>query len=157
MDIQRCFEVLELDAKASPTEVKQAYKDMVNVWHPDRFPNNPRLKQKAEMKLKEINAAYEVLGTFLSTRESARWREERVRHAQAGARRRGSGEARADEHARGAGGDNGTATKTEVAVEVGTFIFLSVCSYCYSALRSFINTHAAEVEREAMKSSEHAE
>ncbi|MBW1888862.1 MAG: molecular chaperone DnaJ, partial [Deltaproteobacteria bacterium] len=45
--------MFELDRLASPYEVKQAYKDIVNVWHPDRFSNNPRLKQKAEEKLKE--------------------------------------------------------------------------------------------------------
>ncbi|MCJ7615369.1 MAG: tetratricopeptide repeat protein [Desulfobacterales bacterium] len=67
MDIQRYFEILELDSKASPDEVKQAYRDLVNVWHPDRFPGNPRLKQKAEEKLKEINEAYERALSFLSS------------------------------------------------------------------------------------------
>ena len=67
MDINRCFEILELDSKASPDEVKQAYRDMVNVWHPDRFPDNSRLKQKAEEKLKEINEAYEKVLSFLSS------------------------------------------------------------------------------------------
>lgn len=67
MDIQRCFEIFELDSKASSDEVKQAYRDLVNVWHPDRFPGNPRLKQKAEEKLKEINEAYERALSFLSS------------------------------------------------------------------------------------------
>ena len=67
MDIQRCFEILELDSKASSDKVKQAYRDLVNVWHPDRFPGNPRLKQKAEEKLKEVNEAYERVLSFLSS------------------------------------------------------------------------------------------
>jgi tetratricopeptide (TPR) repeat protein len=67
MDIQRYFDILELDSKASSDEVKQAYRDLVNVWHPDRFPGNPRLKQKAEEKLKEINEAYERALSFLSS------------------------------------------------------------------------------------------
>ncbi len=67
MDIRRCFEILELDSKASPDDVKQAYRDLVNVWHPDRFLGNSRLKQKAEEKLKEINEAYERVLSFLSS------------------------------------------------------------------------------------------
>jgi curved DNA-binding protein CbpA len=31
------------------------------VWHPDRFPNDPRLQEKAQEKLKEINLAYDYL------------------------------------------------------------------------------------------------
>lgn len=45
-----------------PLEVlKQKYRDLVTVWHPDRFMGNPRLQQEAEEKLKELNNAYEVL------------------------------------------------------------------------------------------------
>ena len=67
MDIQRYFEIFELDSKDSSDEVKQAYRGLVNVRHPDRFPGNPRLKQKAEEILKEINEAYERALSFLSS------------------------------------------------------------------------------------------
>lgn len=66
MEIQRCFDILELDPNTSPKEAKQAYKDIVSVWHPDRFSNNPRLKEKAEEKLKEVNSAYEQVKFFLA-------------------------------------------------------------------------------------------
>ena len=66
MDIKRCYEILELNQHASPDALKQAYKDIVNVWHPDRFSHNPRLKKMAEKKLKEINLAYETLKAYLS-------------------------------------------------------------------------------------------
>ena len=69
MDIRRSYEILELDHSATEDEVKAAYKDIVNVWHPDRFSSNPRLKQKAEKKLKEVNAAYDNVRTFLSLKE----------------------------------------------------------------------------------------
>ncbi|PSO85299.1 MAG: J domain-containing protein [Cyanobacteria bacterium QS_3_48_167] len=59
--ISQYYKTLELDNGASPEEVKQAYKDLALVWHPDRFPNNSRLQQKAQEKLKEINKAYEQL------------------------------------------------------------------------------------------------
>ena len=67
MDIKRCYEILELDPDSSLEEVRQAYRDSVSIWHPDRFGgSNPRLAKRAEEKLKEINEAYETLVLFLS-------------------------------------------------------------------------------------------
>ena len=62
--ISRCIEILGLNPGASPEEVNQAYRDLANVWHPDRFEGNPRLQKKAEEKVKEINAAYEYIKSF---------------------------------------------------------------------------------------------
>jgi DnaJ-class molecular chaperone len=62
--INRCIEILGLKPSASQEEVNQAYRDLVNVWHPDRFVGNPRLQKKAEEKVKEINAAYEYIKSF---------------------------------------------------------------------------------------------
>jgi hypothetical protein len=59
--IEQALEVLELGPAATPQDVKQAYRDLVKIWHPDRFPNDPRVRRKAEEKLKEINKAYEIL------------------------------------------------------------------------------------------------
>ncbi|MCJ7808625.1 MAG: DnaJ domain-containing protein, partial [Desulfobulbaceae bacterium] len=66
MDIKKSFQILELKVGASETEVRQAYRDIASVWHPDRFSGNPRLKRKAEEKLKEANAAYETLKSFFN-------------------------------------------------------------------------------------------
>jgi len=62
--INQCIEILGLKPSASQEEVNQAYRDLVNVWHPDRFVGNPRLQKKAEEKVKEINAAYEYIKSF---------------------------------------------------------------------------------------------
>ncbi len=62
--ISRCIEILGLKSGASQEEVNQAYRDLVNVWHPDRFADNQRLQKKAEGKLKEINASYEYIKSF---------------------------------------------------------------------------------------------
>ncbi len=59
--IERCLGMLGLKPGASQEELAQAYRDLANVWHPDRFVGNPRLQKKAEEKLKEINAAYEYI------------------------------------------------------------------------------------------------
>lgn len=40
-------------------EVKCSYRELVKVWHPDRFGGDPKLQRKAGEKLKEINLAYE--------------------------------------------------------------------------------------------------
>lgn len=65
MDLEKCFEILEVDKDSSPDRIKEAYRDIINVWHPDRFSNNVRLKEKAESKVKEINMAYETLQSHM--------------------------------------------------------------------------------------------
>src|SRR5437762_3234001 len=53
-------QVLGVTPQATESEIRQAYLNLVNVWHPDRFAP-PHLKAMAEEKLKEIINAYESL------------------------------------------------------------------------------------------------
>lgn len=55
------FAILEISPDASDEQIKQAYRDLAQVWHPDRYQNNARLRAKAEERLKLINAAYQDL------------------------------------------------------------------------------------------------
>jgi len=55
------YSVLDLNPSASPIEVEEAYLDLVKVWHPDRFTDDPKLKALAEQKLRKINEAYSNL------------------------------------------------------------------------------------------------
>lgn len=64
-NLDEYYKILGLESGASEERVKQAYRDLVNVWHPDRFSHDPRLQRKAEEKLREINQAYERLESFL--------------------------------------------------------------------------------------------
>lgn len=66
MEIGRCFEILGIDDTASLGEIKQAYRDMIKVWHPDRFSNDPRLQKKAERAMKDVNLAYDTLMSHYS-------------------------------------------------------------------------------------------
>lgn len=66
MNIGRCLEILELESAESLDEVRNAYKILVKVWHPDRFSHDPHLKRKAEDKIQKINAAYEELKCFFN-------------------------------------------------------------------------------------------
>jgi len=65
-EIDKCYQTLGLNPRAPEEEIKQAYRDLVNVWHPDRFPHNQRLRKKATEKLREINAAYENLRSCIA-------------------------------------------------------------------------------------------
>jgi hypothetical protein len=49
-------------------DVERAYKELSNAWRPENFQNLPRYKRKAELKLKEINEAYERLQSYLAAR-----------------------------------------------------------------------------------------
>ena len=56
------YKILGIEPGASKEEIKQAYRDMLKVWHPDRFAQEPpRLQEKAEDNAKTINDAYEKL------------------------------------------------------------------------------------------------
>ena len=61
MTLARALRVLDVDVAADRSEIKQAYWDLVRVWHPDRFAADARLSEKAAWKLSEINAAYHLL------------------------------------------------------------------------------------------------
>jgi hypothetical protein len=60
-ELTECYNLLGLGPGASSAELKAAHRDLAKVWHPDRFLHDPRLQQKAQEKLKEINEAYEQL------------------------------------------------------------------------------------------------
>lgn len=60
------YQILGIKTSASKEEIKQAYMDLLNVWNPDRFANDPNLQQKAREKIKEIDNAYEKLILMVS-------------------------------------------------------------------------------------------
>lgn len=61
LELDRCRRILGVSRDASAEEIRQSWRDLVKVWHPDRFGDDPRLAAKASEKLKEINAAWETL------------------------------------------------------------------------------------------------
>jgi hypothetical protein len=74
---EHSLRVLGLEPGATEQAVKDAYRDLVKVWHPDRFGSDARLRAKAQDKLKEVNAAFEDLRGYSpaesrSPREAAR-------------------------------------------------------------------------------------
>jgi DnaJ-domain-containing protein 1 len=54
--------VLGLDANATPEEIKRAYREMTKKFHPDVHAGSSRdVQELAEEKMRQVNAAYEVL------------------------------------------------------------------------------------------------
>ncbi|HIG26668.1 MAG TPA: J domain-containing protein [Verrucomicrobiales bacterium] len=53
--------MLGLKPGASPVLIRQQYRDLVRIWHPDRFASNPELRENVQEKMKEINQAYHLL------------------------------------------------------------------------------------------------
>jgi hypothetical protein len=60
-ELTKCYAVLGLSPGVSAQELKATHRDLSKVWHPDRFLHDPRLQEKAQEKLKEINEAYDQL------------------------------------------------------------------------------------------------
>lgn len=139
--MRRSLEILDLEVEASIEDVKQAYRDCVSVWHPDRFANNPRLKKKAEKKLKEINEAHETLTSFLSARA-----KDRVSRTAKGRSEGASSPDARDKNEQPEESDRfGTTAGTmgsraEAFAETGTMIFLTASSRIMKVFRRWIDT-----------------
>lgn len=61
MNIKECYEKLELPPTATEVETRQAYKNLVKSWHPDKFQTDSPMKAYAEERIKIINAAYDLV------------------------------------------------------------------------------------------------
>jgi len=66
-EVRAALSVLSLDMRAIFENVRHAYRDQVKQYHPDRVAHlGPELRRVAELKTKEINAAYSVLERYYS-------------------------------------------------------------------------------------------
>src|SRR5687768_5568834 len=55
---QDYYAILGVSRHASDEDIKKAYRKLVFQYHPDRNPDD----KEAEVKIRELNAAYEILG-----------------------------------------------------------------------------------------------
>lgn len=58
------YRILGLRPEAGWLELRQAYKSLVNIWHPDRFQHDAQKQRLAEEKTKEITQSYKELAEY---------------------------------------------------------------------------------------------
>ena len=72
------YGILEVNEKASQEIIEKAYKTLVKKYHPDLYSSVQ--KREAEMKLKDINEAYNILSdSFLRAQYDLELQKERTR------------------------------------------------------------------------------
>jgi hypothetical protein len=62
MDALRgAYATLELGPGASARDVRRQFKRLARRWHPDRFARDPQGQAEAAARMRQINAAYELI------------------------------------------------------------------------------------------------
>lgn len=59
-ELRKAYETLDVSPKAPLDEVRAAFRDLMKVWHPDRYQQeSERLRRRAEEQVKRITRAYD--------------------------------------------------------------------------------------------------
>ena len=58
--LKECYEILEINANSTPTEIRSSYRRLSLLWHPDKHKDSTR-KKIAEEQMKLINNAKKTL------------------------------------------------------------------------------------------------
>jgi curved DNA-binding protein CbpA len=61
MNIAQALSELDLRPGATEQEIRSAYRTLVAKWHPDKHQNDPIRLREAELRIKNINRAFETL------------------------------------------------------------------------------------------------
>jgi DnaJ-domain-containing protein 1 len=61
-NLDKSMKMLQLDSNASAEEIRKAYRNAIQHYHPDKYEHlPPEFRQLAETKSKQINEAYSTL------------------------------------------------------------------------------------------------
>lgn len=63
---KRAFSILGLESNATMDEVKDAHRELVKIYHPDKLNKNERNKEQAKIKFQAITDAYQFLKNELN-------------------------------------------------------------------------------------------
>ena len=59
------FVILGITKFTTTSEIKKAYRNLIKIWHPDKFENNSKLQIEAQEKCKIINDAFSHFKDFV--------------------------------------------------------------------------------------------
>lgn len=66
-DFRQDYEALELDHGADWATARTAYRRQVNLWHPDRYTQQPRERVHAQQRFIQLTRAFDSLRNFYRT------------------------------------------------------------------------------------------
>ena len=67
-ECQQYYARLGIPPEATRDAIKQRYRDLCNVWHPDRFEHNARLRDKATKEFQEMQRAFQHISSHFQVR-----------------------------------------------------------------------------------------
>lgn len=70
LNIAEYYKVLGINKDATKEDAVRSYKEFLKVWDPSRFRNEPELQNKAILKIKEIDTAYENILLHMASPQS---------------------------------------------------------------------------------------
>ncbi len=71
MDREKAFQLLEIVPGDSLEAAKAKYRIKAKQCHPDRFGHDPKLMKAAEVKMTQVNIAYQVACTHLKSNKKS--------------------------------------------------------------------------------------
>ncbi|MDB3935222.1 J domain-containing protein [Granulosicoccus sp.] len=77
-EFARHYEHLELDDKADWDTVREKYRSLVNLWHPDRYAQRPGEQIHAQQQFIDVTKSYKALQNFYRTNERMPFQSSRV-------------------------------------------------------------------------------
>jgi hypothetical protein len=66
-ECQQYYARLGIPPEATREAIKQRYRDLCSVWHPDRFEHNERLRAKATKEFQEMQSAFRHINSHFAT------------------------------------------------------------------------------------------
>lgn len=64
MKIEEAIEILELPAQATFDDARRAYRELIQIWHSDRYQHSAQLLQRAQGKTRVLNEAWEAISAL---------------------------------------------------------------------------------------------
>jgi excisionase family DNA binding protein len=68
------YQVLGVGPRSTRDEIRAAYRRLARRWHPDLHASSSQAKRReAELRMKELNAAYDAIGSGKVARPAPQW------------------------------------------------------------------------------------